>query len=223
MKKLIIFDTDGVLVKERSCWIAVHKGLGKEIVRKCSKLRREYFRSPKMSYESWAKKDIKLWGDVGVRKIKEILDKIPLMKGAKETSKILKRKGYLLGIISTGINILIERVKRELNFDFAIYNEIYEKEGRLAVKINVSLDKNPKDKILKKIIKDLKIEKKNIIAIGDSDDDYPMMKLAGFSILFNPDPTKSNLVKKLKNTVIIKSKNLRDILLYLKVNYYRST
>jgi phosphoserine phosphatase len=214
MKKLIVFDAHGVLVKERSSWIAVHRGLGKEVIKRCSKLKKEYLSSGKMSYEIWAKKDVKLWGEVGLKKIKKILNKVPFMKGAKETCKALKERGYLLAIISTGINLLIERIKKELNVDYAICNEIYERNSKLFAKINVSDDKKPKDKILKKIIKKLKIKKQNIVVIGDSDDDLPMMKLAGFSILFNPHPTNSSLAKKYAN-VIIPNKDLKIILQYL--------
>ena len=215
MKKLIVFDADGVLIKERASWIAVHKGLGKEVIKRCSKLREKYFSSSKMSYETWAKKDIKLWGDVNLKKIEKILNKVPFMKGAEETCQILRKKGYLLAIISSGINVLVERIKKKFNFDYAICNEIYEENNKLLVKINVSPDKNPKDKILKKLIRKIGVKKNNIIVIGDNDDDYPMMKLTDFSILFNPDPNKSSLAKKIAK-VVVKSKDLRDILHYFK-------
>jgi len=47
MKKLVVFDADGVLTNERSSWLYVHKGLGKDIVRKCEKLKKLYFNLPK--------------------------------------------------------------------------------------------------------------------------------------------------------------------------------
>lgn len=213
MKKLIVFDVDGVLVNKRSSWIVVHQGLGKTVVNKCSRLRKKYLNSQKMTYEDWVKEDIKLWGKVSLKKIKKILDKVPLMKGAEETCKILKEKGYLLAMISTGINFLIERIGKKLNFGYLLCNQIYKKKSKLLVKINVSLDQKTKDKVLKNLVRKIRLKKKNIIAIGDDDDDYPMMKLARFSILFNPNPSKSTLAKK-KANVVIKSKNLQDVLRY---------
>lgn len=215
MEKLIVFDVDGVLTPTTSSWITVHKGLGKDVVEKCSKLRELFFNSPEMSHEKWAEEDVKLWGKVNLEKIKEILDKVPLLKGAKEVCKTLKEKGYLLAIISTGINLLIERVAKELGTNYCICNQLYEKNGKILAKMNVSFDKNPKDKVLKKLMKKLNIKKKNIIVIGDSNDDYPMMELAGFSILFNPNPDSLDLAEKSAD-VIIKSKDLRDILKYIK-------
>lgn len=214
MRKLIVFDVDGVLVNKRSSWIMVHQGLGKTMVNKCSRLRKKYFHSQKMTYEDWAKKDIKLWGNVSLEKIKKILDKVPLMKRAEEVCKILKEKDYLLAMISTGINLLIERIGKRLNFDYLICNEIYKKKGKLSAKINVSLDQKTKDKVLRELIRKIGVNKKNIIVIGDDDDDYPMMRLAKFSILFNPNPSKSTLAKKRAN-IVVESKNLRDVLKYL--------
>jgi len=215
MKKLIVFDVGGVLVKERSCWVSVRKGLGQSVIKKCAVLRRQYFNlHGKMSYEKWAKEDVKLWGDINLKQIKKILDKVPLTKGAKETCKTLKKRGYLLAIISTGLNVLVERVKKELGFDYAFYNELCEKNEKLSVKVNVSLDKNPKDKILRKLIKKLKIKKENIAVVGDNEDDYSMMELAGLSIVFNPDYKKSKMARKSADLIIRKG-DLREILKYL--------
>lgn len=211
MKKLVVFDVDGVLTPERSSWIIIHRGLSKKVVVRCSKLRELFFNSPEMSHEKWAEEDIKLWGNVKLEKIKQILDKVPLSKGAKETCKALKEKGYLLAIISTGINILVERVTKELGIDCCVCNKLYEKNNKILAKLYISFDKNPKDKILKELMKRLKVKKKDVIIVGDSDDDYPMMKLAGFSILFNPNPDSSKLAKREANA-IIKNKDLRNIL-----------
>jgi len=208
MKRLVVFDVDGVLTPERSSWIIVHRGLSKKVVEKCSKLRELFFNSPEMSHEKWAEEDIKLWGNVKLEKIKQILDKAPLSKG---TCKALKEKGYLLAIISTGINILIERVAKELGIDYCVCNKLYEKNNKILAKLYISFDKNPKDKILKELMKRLKVKKKDVIIVGDSDDDYPMMKLAGFSILFNPNPDSSKLAKK-EADAVVKNKDLRNIL-----------
>ncbi len=214
MKKLVVFDVDGVLTPERSSWIIVHRGLGKKVVEKCSELRELFFNSPEMSHEKWAEEDIKLWGDVKLEKIKQILDKVSLSKGAKEACKSLKEKGYLLAIISTGVNILVERVAKELGIDYCICNKLYEKNNKILAKLHISFDKNPKDKILKELTKRLKVKKKDVIVIGDSDDDYPMMELAGFSILFNPNPDSSKLAKREAN-VIVKNKDLRSVLRFI--------
>jgi len=213
-KKLIVFDVGGVLVKERSCWVTVRMGLGQSVIRKCAALRRKYFSSKTMSYENWAKEDVKLWGNVNLKEIKKILDKVLLTNGAKETCKTLKNKGYSLAIISTGLNVLVERVKKELNIDYAFYNGLYEKNRKLLVKVNVSLDKNPKDKILRKLIKKLRIKKEDVVVVGDNEDDRSMMKLAGFSIVFNPDYKKSKMARKTAD-LVIRKRDLREILKYL--------
>lgn len=215
MKKLIVFDVDGVLTPICSSWDALHRGLGRGVAEKCLKLREVFFNSPEMSHEKWGEEDIKLWGDVNLKQIKEILDKIPLMKGARKVCKNLKEKGYLLAVISMGMDILIERIAKELGIDYCICNELHEKNGKISAKLNVSFDKKPKDKVLKELMKKLNIKKKDVIAIGDSNDDYPMMELAGFSILFNPNPDSLDLAEKSAD-VIIKSKDLRDILKYIK-------
>ncbi|PIZ56903.1 hypothetical protein COY23_02230 [bacterium (Candidatus Torokbacteria) CG_4_10_14_0_2_um_filter_35_8] len=167
-----------------------------------------------MAYETWAKEDVKLWGDVSVAKIKGILENIPLTKNAESTCKILKRKGYLLAVISTGLNFVIERLKNECSIDYAVCNELSEDKSGLSVKVNVSLDKKPKEKVLENLLSNLRMERENTIAVGDTDDEAEMMKAASFSVLFNPDPNESDLARKYAS-VVVESKDLKDILPYL--------
>ena len=89
--KLIAFDLDGVLVDGRGSWHEVHEGLG---TLELSEKNAKEFYEGKITFEEWAKKDVELWHGVEIKKIERILSKTKLMRGASETLRTLKKRGY---------------------------------------------------------------------------------------------------------------------------------
>ncbi len=180
--KLIAFDLDGVLVDGPGSWFAVHLGVG---TFEHSKKHGKKFYKGELSFDDWARKDAELWKDIDREKIKEILYRVELMKGAEETVSRLKESGCVTAIISGGLQILADRVKEELGMDYAYANRlVFNDKGVEGV--DQIVDFKGKGSILKKIADDRGIDKKDCAAIGDYINDIPLFKAAGYSIAFNP-------------------------------------
>lgn len=201
--KLIAFDLDGVLVDGRGSWGEIHNGLGTLEESECNG--REYF-SGKITFDEWAKLDVKLWLGVNIGKIQTILQKTRMMKGIYETIPKL-RKNYKLVIISGGINILADRIKEEFNMDYAIANELSVKDEKVTG-INNIVDFMGKGNILREIAGNMNISPDECAVVGDYINDIPMFDVAGLSIAF--DPKHEDVIDSADNVVY--EKDLRGIL-----------
>ncbi len=207
MIRLIVFDLDGVLVKEDSIWDTIHSQLG--FKEECEKYKRMFY-SGDISYNEWAELDVALWKDIPYSVIKRIADGVPYMKGAKETINILK-KNYELGVISSGLTVLSDRVKRELNLDFAFANQLVVKDDRiLGVKVNCGVFDKPL--VLENISKEKDIPTENIAAVGDHLNDIGLFEKVGLSIAFN-----TNMKELIESANFhVPGEDLREILRFFK-------
>ncbi len=66
-----------------------------------------------------------------------------ITKGSLEVTRALKKRGIFTIILSTGLSLLVEKVKEDLGMDMALSNELSSEGGRLTgeIKINVEFNK----------------------------------------------------------------------------------
>ena len=202
--KIIVFDMDGVLVNIKSSWTIIHKAFNVDE----SEIFRGYLRG-EFDYLEFMRRDISCWGKVHENEIRNILDKVPLMIGAKFTFNLLNKQGFRTAIISSGISILAEKLKEQLGINYLFANELLkDKDGFLTGEGNPVVPLWEKGKVLQRLLFNLDIKPDNCAVVGDSLFDIPLFDLAGFSIAFN---SKDSRVKKIAD-VSIDSNDLRDII-----------
>jgi phosphoserine phosphatase len=195
---------DGVLADINSSWQFVHQAFN---VNNQDNLK-EYL-DGKIDYAEFMRRDIQLWGNVNIKIIKDILVKIPLMKGARSTIKQLRNAGYKTAIISAGISILAERIQNQLGINYAFANRLVANEdGMLTGEGEEVVNLLNKIAILRKLASREHTAPRCCAVVGDSEYDIPLFKEAGLSIAFN---TNDKQVKELAN-VVIEDKDLRKIL-----------
>ena len=134
--------------------------------------------------------------------------KITYLSGVKETIQELKKKGYVLAIITSSERHLAERAQKELKVDYIFYNELVVENGKLTGGFIDQVRVSSKQLILKKLCQKLNLDFKDAIIVGDGKNDIRMAKMAGFAIAFNPD--SEELTKYCQ--VTIRDKDLRLIL-----------
>lgn len=185
--ELVVFDVDGVLTKIDSVWRFLHQNLGTwEAARK----HLEMFERGEITYEEWAKYDVLLWRGISFERINKILDKVPLRSGTFRIIKFLKENNIKIATISAGLDILSNKISSLLGFDYNISNELVFENGRLTGDVIVKVGFSNKGDILLKLCESIGINSGNVLVVGDSEVDVPMMKKAGFSIAFNPTSIK---------------------------------
>jgi phosphoserine phosphatase len=207
-KKLILFDLDSTLIKEETIdEIASLAGVEEEV----KEITKEAMNG-KLNFGQSLKKRVSLVKGLPIEKVKELVLRLRLTEGAEETIKELKKRGYIVGVVSGGFTVATDRIKDILGLDYAYSNELIENDGILTGEVRGPImDEDAKGKILEEIAKKEGIDLKDTVVVGDGANDISMFKKAGLKIAF----CAKDILKK-NADVIIENRDLREILKYVK-------
>ena len=205
---LAIFDTEGVLIDgeflpelakvvgiEEEMWEISKKGISGEI-----------------EWEKGLIERINELKGVSYDDCKRVSDNMPIMQGAKETFDELRKLGFKTLTVSGGPDILIDRIKEELQIDYAFSNKLIFGEEKLqGVDIIVGSDKTIP---IKDTIEMMKKQKEDIVITVDGANDIKLFDLAGLRISFNG----TELINE-KSDSIVNKKDLREIIPIIKEKF----
>ncbi len=204
--KLVVFDLDGTLTRERSIWEYIHVWLGKWYG--FAEEYQKQFLAGKISYREFCERDAQVWKGMKVEALKEIAMTVPFHPGADELIAYLKKKGLRLSVVSSGLSILSDWVHQKYGFDYSVSNDLLQENGVLTGKVKIQVHYDQKAEWVKRILEKFQIEPKEVIAIGDSRGDMDMFQMVGFSVAFNSSCSELDQIA----TVCIRSQNLADII-----------
>ena len=203
--KLIIFDLDGTLTRERSIWEYIHIRLGKWYG--FAEEYQKQFLAGKISYEEFCERDAQVWKGMRVEELLEIVKTVPFHPGVDELIHYLKQKGLKLSMISSGLSLLTDWVHQKYDFDYSVSNDLLHENGILTGKVKIQVYYDKKAEWVKKILKQFGVKPEEVIAIGDSKGDIDMFQRVGFSIAFNSSCSDLDQIA----SVCVQSQNLVDI------------
>ena len=204
--KLVVFDLDGTLTRERSIWEYIHIRLGKWYG-----FAEEYqrqFLAGKISYEEFCERDAQVWKGMRVEELLEIVKTVPFHLGADELIAHLKQKGMKLSVVSSGLSILSNWVHQKYGFDYSVSNDLLQENGVLTGKVKIQVYYDKKAEWVKRILERFDMRREEVMAIGDSIGDIDMFQMVGFSVAFN---SSCSDLDKIAN-VCIRSQNLAYII-----------
>ena len=181
--KLIVFDIDGTITKHISSWRYIHEKLG--LWDALAHRYQDEFLIGNISYRKFCELDAAHWKGISEKKLRNVFNKVPYSKNAVRSIIKLRKTGFILVALSTGLQFMTDRVKKELKFDYALSNRLISRNGMLTGGIKINITHGAKDRILKKILKKFRVKSSEVISIGDSDGDIPIAKFSGYSIAFN--------------------------------------
>jgi len=204
--KLALFDLDGTLTKERSAWEYIHRRLG--VWDGYAEKYQEAFLRGEITYVHFCRLDAAIWKGMKVSDLERILQDIPLYEGVEDLLQYLRSRGIKLGIISSGLTILSERMKKEFDFDYAVANELGVTDGLLTGEIKINVHYDQKGDWVRDAKGQFNARQEEILAIGDSTGDIDMFQMAGLSIAFNPLSTRLESLA----TFSVYSMDLRDLI-----------
>ncbi len=181
--KLIIFDIDGTITRHISSWRYIHEKL--DLWDVLARKYQEQFLSGKISYRRFCELDAAHWKGLSIKKLRDVFKNIKYSRNAKDVVGKLKSMGFKLAAVSTGLQFITDRIKDELDFDYVIGNRLNVRKGKLTGGVRINISHGAKGKTVRDILKRFKIKPSQMIAVGDSEGDMPMLKVAGYSIAFN--------------------------------------
>lgn len=181
--KVLIFDIDGTITDHISSWQLIHEKL--KIWDDLACRYQEQFLAGKISYRKFCVLDAAHWKGIPEKKVAALFKKPPYAKNALRSIKELKKMGFKLAAISTGLQYIPEKLKKDLGFDYCLFNKLLSRKGVLTGGVEINISHGAKGRILKKIFKKFRVTPHEVISIGDSAGDIPMAKNSGYSIAFN--------------------------------------
>ena len=207
MKKLFIFDVDGVLLETKTGGFQdILFLLGKE--KEAREIQAEYEKRRHLG--PWGLEETAaLYEGESLEKLKE-LAKVHvgehLAFGAEKAAQKLKAAGYEMAAISAGPKFILDELKEILGLDEVFGTELEFKDGVATGKLERKIDRFGKKEILEELIKERGLSKEKVVAIGDSITDLPLAELAGKFIAYQP---RDEEVKERADEVINNFEELR--------------
>jgi len=208
--RLVVFDVDGTLTKVASSWQFLHEKLG--TWDRGRQYAEQFFRGV-ITYEDWARLDASLWAGLKLDAVQKIVDGMPLTDGTREVITTLRREGLKVVLISAGLSLVTERIKREMGVDDSLSNDLKVRNGFLTGQVEVKVSVDNKDAVLGRMLEKLDLKMDECAAVGDDETLIPLFERVGLSIAFNP---RSWVVEE-RADVIVKGDDLREVLPYLLV------
>ena len=176
--KLICFDVDGTLVDANS-WLVLTEGLGcspQEHVDIYSRCKRG-----EMTFDEGARILTKKYQDSGKANesfIDDLFDKIEIKEEVEDLISYLKKKGYIIYLISSAIDKHVETVAKKLGVDGFYANSSLEFDNNgVLQRIKYYPDEGERKlRQLRELIKKLGISMDQVVFVGDSENDIEAFK-----------------------------------------------
>lgn len=185
--KLCIFDLDGTAVQYnsgsfQSSWDAVGIASGKE--EEWMRRRDYYYPKPDL-YQEWFDGNCRLLAGVEVQ---PILDKVlppPYTPGFLEFCAYAKSEGVKLGLVSSGVDLVANRIKEDAGLDFVVANMLHVTEGKFTGTGEQHVPLWGKGEIIKRYLALNRTNFKQAAYFGDHENDRGAWSRVGLRIGIN--------------------------------------
>jgi phosphoserine phosphatase len=116
-------------------------------------------------------------------------EKLRLTPGAEELLAACRKHGVKTLLVSGGFTFFTERLRVRLGLDYTLSNTLDIKDGRLTGRLTGDIvDADAKARKFAAVLKELKTDRQQSVAVGDGANDLKMMAAAGFSVAFHAKP-----------------------------------
>jgi phosphoserine phosphatase len=182
--RVVFFDCDGTLTSVRSSWQYLHERLG--LWHEHADSFQHKFRAGEITYEEFCRSDAELWKGIPEERVREVLREIPYHPGVRQTVSALRDAGIETVILSTGLSLLVDRVRDELGISRAIANDLIAENGILTGDIRINLQHDDKGQWVSRLLGEMGFDREEAAAVGDGEGDLAMFESVGLAIGYHP-------------------------------------
>ncbi|UCF10150.1 MAG: HAD family phosphatase [Candidatus Bipolaricaulota bacterium] len=181
--RAVLFDLDGTLVRYHgitfeSSWGAIAGAAGVEAA---SRRLLEHYLPRRDAYAEWVREDAALLAGIDVARVTARIFPPPLADGVREAVVELRGR-FVLGIVSSGVDLVADRVCADLGLDFAVANRLCVSGGRFTGKGELRVDLWKKADVVREIAAARGLALDEICYVGDHVNDLPVMGIVGLGI-----------------------------------------
>ena len=210
-KKLLISDMDGTIIENETLNdIANFLGKGDQ-VKKITDLGLK----GRLDFSTSLENRVHLLKGLRLSSLEEAKRIVTFKKGAKKLFKVLKENNFTTVLVSGGFKPITTYVQKYLSMDYE-YSNTFGVIGDLfdGTTNGPIINANYKEKIVKKLLKKLNLNKNQIVGIGDAANDMNMLLSVGLPIAFKAQEiVKANFENQINNT------DLTTVLYFLGIKY----
>jgi glucosyl-3-phosphoglycerate synthase len=187
-RKMIVFDMDNILLQGSFIQTAAERfGFTRELTDIMNQQKSNYIKTQKIA---------RLLEGRTFAELIHVVESIPLIGDAVQVIRELQIRGYVCGIISDSYHSIANHIKNLLGLDFTLGNELeFQKSvatGEVKIPSQLLKDKfsqcdhdHCKSNMFQYILHRFGISLADAVAVGDSENDICMVKMAGTGISFN--------------------------------------
>ncbi|MCB1843055.1 MAG: phosphoserine phosphatase SerB, partial [Halioglobus sp.] len=121
--------------------------------------------------------------------LEQVAGELSITEGAEHLIATLRTLGYKTAILSGGFTYFARHLQQRLGIDYIYANELDIVDGAVSGRIKgVIVDGARKAELLRQLAAEQGIDMQQVIAVGDGDNDLPMLSIAGLGIAFRAKP-----------------------------------
>lgn len=180
-KKLIVFDMDSTLVSNETIdELAEIAGIREDV----SRITRKAM-DGEIDYIQSIRERVRLLKGMPSEVLEEMKSSLTLNPGARELISSLRSMKYRIALVSGGFTVFTEKMKEDLQLDYAFGNRLEVKDNRLTGNLEEPiLDARGKQRVIEEIMMAEGISASEVVVVGDGANDTVMVKNAGLGIAF---------------------------------------
>lgn len=183
----ILLDLDNSIITGASFpLLCKAAGVNKEMI---DALRQKYRHDPKKELE-WGRKMAATLRGRTVEELQESLGALPFKPGVYDFFTDVDKRIEMTGIISSGIDVVAERVRQELGINFSIANELVVKDGLVTGDFTLACSMYKKFEVFTALALEKELKLKNTLYVGDNFNDEQIMRFikmnGGHTAAFDP-------------------------------------
>ncbi|GAB6147574.1 HAD-IB family phosphatase [Stetteria hydrogenophila] len=191
--RIVFMDVDGVLTLERSSWGYVHEALG--VGEEARRHVRDFIEG-RIDYVEWMRRDTQLWvkasgGRLHRSMLERIVSGIPIDGEARGLVSWLRGRGVRVVLVSAGVELLVERVAREVGADAWVAPRLaFDEEGYLVpggVPVVTPTGPQGKGAVVRRLASMHGVSVEETAFIGDSEWDREAFEAVGHPIAYKPE------------------------------------
>lgn len=184
-QRLVVLDVDSTLIQNEVIdLLADVAGCGDEV----AKLTESAMRG-ELDFEASLRSRVALLAGQPTEIVDVAYERMELTPGARTFVRTLKSLGYRVAVVSGGFTAFTDRLKEELDLDYAFANTLEVRRGVLTGGLAGRIvDRRCKAELLLEMAALEGIEATQVIAVGDGANDLDMLDVAGLGIAFNAKP-----------------------------------